>query len=62
MAKLQRRVRAELLSADAWVDDDVVLTNHVGDDMIARALRDHNTSVMVTLRRVQQASHSTPAS
>jgi len=35
-------------SGYAWVDDDVVLTNHVGEDMIARALRDHNTSVMVT--------------
>ena len=31
-----------------WVDDDVVLTNHLGEDMITRALRQSNASVLVT--------------
>ena len=31
-----------------WVDDDVVLTNHGGTDMIQEALRLHGASVLVT--------------
>ena len=31
-----------------WVDDDIVLTNHAGDDMLRAALRRSNASVLVT--------------
>ena len=35
-------------SAFAWVDDDIVMTNHQGRDMIQEALRRNEASVLVT--------------
>jgi len=32
----------------AWVDDDIVLTNHAGADMLREAMRRHSASVLVT--------------
>ena len=43
-------------SGYAWVDDDVVLTNRLCEDMIARALRDSNLSVLVTRDPAAHAS------
>ena len=45
----QAFARFPLARAFAWVDDDIVLTNHrMGEDMIERALRKTNASVIVT--------------
>ena len=43
-------------SGYAWVDDDVVLTNRRCEDMIARALRESNRSVLVTRDPAARAS------
>jgi len=35
-------------SGFVWLDDDIVLTNHAGDDMLQRALASQSASVLVT--------------
>ena len=44
----------------AWVDDDIILTNHLGEDMLRAALGRTNASVIVTRDPVALATLNTP--
>ncbi len=44
-----RHFRSRNVTGFVWIDDDIVLTNHAGTDMLQHALRHHRTaSVLVT--------------